>query len=61
MRREKKPRTRWRDAKEKEREGLKQLYEELKKKHCNQLRKQKRKNRRKEIEKNYHGFINNPY
>uniref|UniRef100_A0A0L8IE92 Uncharacterized protein n=1 Tax=Octopus bimaculoides TaxID=37653 RepID=A0A0L8IE92_OCTBM len=62
IRKEKKHlRTRWRDAKGVEREDPKQLHEEIKKRHRDQLRKEEGRTEKKKREKNYCSFVNNLY
>ena len=57
----KKLRTRWLQAEDHEKEGLKSLYEDLKAKHRKLVREQRRLDRRKEVRKARKDFITDPY
>ena len=57
----KKLRTRWLQACDQEKDGLKALYEELKARHRKLVREQRRLDRRKEVRKTRKEFLNDPY
>ena len=57
----KKLRTRWLQADEQEKDGLKVLYEELKARHRRVVRDQRRLDRRREVRKARKDFISDPY
>ena len=62
VRREKKRlRKRWAQAEEREKAGLKALYEEIKKKHRELLREQRRVERKKEVKDTRKKFLDDPY
>ena len=54
-------RRRWRDAREEEKAGLKQLYEDVKKRHRRLKRNQRRAERRRERKRCYKKFVSDPY